>query len=63
MRKKPAICDCGSPAYRKKNREWICLKCDQMEHEATHWSNPNSHSDGNIKRHLAKRKYETTAIN
>ncbi len=56
MRKKPMICECGQPAFRKKHGEPICLRCDDMEHEATKWSNPNSHSDGNLKR---QKPYET----
>lgn len=33
MKKKPAVCDCGRPGYRKKHGDWICLNCDQIEHE------------------------------
>lgn len=31
--KKPFVCDCGDPAFRKKRNEPICRRCDSIEQQ------------------------------
>lgn len=42
------ICSCGKKAFRKKRGEWICLRCDDAEHQ-NHKSH-YTHYEGRLKR-------------